>query len=210
MKKILVKRNEEVCAMKSLFDFLQMRELKFLPPIEVTSLVDVESLFHGKSKKPKIYLWNQISDPDLGVNDFLKVEGAHIAKFKWVVVDGEILSIKDFSEKGRDFSEIQLFDIMNKLDESGKFPVYFVAEGLYEGVYGLHFCLTPFNDVTSCKVLEKLFGCELAEKFKNLEQDENFVGSDLNSYFNPDSLDECHQIFVNHFKKSLGLVPVPV
>lgn len=194
-KNLLLKKDENVCKFKPVFDLLQKKDLKFLPPIDVSSLVDASFI---NLDLPKIYLWSQISDPNLGIHDFLKVEGEKSAQFKWVVVGQEILPIEKFCDKDSHPCDIQLWDVMNKLHEIGKFPTYFVAEGEYEGLDGIHFCLTPFNDNTSCDVLETLFGSEFIKDFHDREVD-------LQGCFNPDAVEYCNDLFTDHFKKTLGL-----
>ena len=211
---MLLKKDENVCKLKPLFDLLQKKDLKFLDPIDVTSLFPGPNL-------PKVYLWNQISDPNLGIHDFLKVEGENAAQFKCVVVGQEILPIEEFYHKDKKPSDIELWEVMNALHEMGKFATYFVAEGNYEGRDGSHFCLTPYNDFVSCNVLENLFGNQLIQAITdgNVDFKTEFIkhlknGSietdklDLTIYFNPDAVDYCNDIFTDHFKKTLGLKSV--
>ena len=206
-KKLLLEKDVNVCRFKPLFDHLQSKDLKFLDPINVGSLVDYASFTN--LKLPKIYLWNQVSDPNLGIHDFLKVEGkVNSAQFKWVVVDQEILPIKNFCDKNVLPMDTQLLDVMNKLHEIGKFPTYFVAEGEYEGKDGIHFCLTPFNDNISCQVMETLFGSKFIIDL--LDQKLDLLSIDLNDHFNPDAVEYCNDIFTDHFKKTLGIVPISI
>ncbi len=203
-KTLLLKKDENVCKFKPLFDFLQKKDLKFLDPIDVTLLVD--SVSFPIVNLPKVYLWNQISDPNLGIHDFLMIEDANAAKFKWVVVDQEILPIEEFCDKDKHPSDIQLWDVMNALHEKEKFATYFVAEGNYEGKDGFHFCLTPYNDTVSCAVLETLFGTKFVKDLQ--EQVVELPKINLNDYFNPDAVEYANVIFIDHCKKTLGLSAV--
>lgn len=200
-KKLLFEKDENVCKFKPLFDLLQKKDLKFLDPIDVSSLLDLKLL--RKKVLSSIYLWSQISDPNLGIHDFIKVEGSKTAQFKWVVVDGEIIPIGKFCDREVKLSDIELLDVMNKLHEIGKFPTYFVAEGKYEGLDGIHFCLTPYNDIVSCQVVETLFGSEFLKHFSDRELD-------LQDYFNPDAVEYCNDMFTDHFKKTLSIVSISV
>jgi hypothetical protein len=204
-KQLLLPKDEYVCKRKPLFDLLQKKELRYMKPIEVTNLLEQPPV-KSNSDCPDVYLWNQLSDPNFGIHDFLKIEGEDVAEFKWAVVDGEISSIESLLGNEKEPIEIQLTDVMNKLAETGKFATYFVAEGLYEGKAGTHFCLTPYNDKISCDVLQNLFGSELIEKITNsTDETENIMDLDLGNYFNPDVATECENIFVQHFTETLGL-----
>lgn len=201
-EELLIKKDENVCKFKALFDFLQAKDLSFLNPIDVTSLVDLKL---GTDKLPSIFLWNQVSDPNLGIHDFLKVEDEDIAEFKWVVVDGNLYPIETFCDVEYDPEKTQLLHVMNNAYKIGKTIEYFVAEGLYEGNEGIHFCLIPFNDKISCDVLETLFGSEL---IKNIQNDLKLEDLDLNRYFDPDGIEYCYSLYIDHFQKTLNIAAI--
>jgi|GEM_PF-5422261 len=202
-EKLLIEKDLNVSKFKPLFDLLQSKDLIFLDPIDVTFLVDLKLL--GKSDLSPIYLWNQISDPNLGIHDFIKVEDDKTPQFKWVVVDGEIYPIEDLCLPDKNPLETELLHVMNNVYKQGKLVQYFVAEGCYEGHDGVHFCLVPFNDLLSCEVLEVLFGSELINDFqKNWD-----VGKlDLKKYFNPDSVEYCYSLYTEHFERTLNFVNI--
>lgn len=199
----------KVCAIKPFFDFLQKRELNPLGPIDVTDLIDLTLLV--RDSLPKIFLWNQISDTNLGIHDYVDARGE--ATFTNVVVNGEILPIQDFISEGRNPSEVELVHVMNNAHKAGKSISYFVAEGIYNGVDGVHFCLIPFNDQLSCGVIGNLFGEKFVSMISELEGadlERKMDGVNLDDYLDTDAIPYCQDLYLEHFQKTLKLVPMEI
>lgn len=263
----LLGKNPEVCAVKPLFDFLQERDLKILNPIEISSFrgfIDLPRTLLSK----RIWLWNQLCDPNLGVHDYLDLKEPGIAVFKWVFLDGKIFPIESlfgkqtltdlsdlqssdnsypdesyvddyldldlpsvesqskfsfeldtkeiavFDEDLDDefcLSKIELWDVMKEACFAKKqFIPYFIAEGNYEGFDGVHFCLTPYNDLTSVRVLKILFGEENFQKALDSSNPESSVLFDEVEISLSDVLEQqkidCEKIFLDHFKKTFKIL----
>jgi hypothetical protein len=93
----LLKASSKLVSIKSLFDYLQKREILIIDPINISFIREKfpKNLFpHGE-----VWLWNQLSDPDLGVNDILELDDQDVAIFKWVIIDGKVISISNLFEK---------------------------------------------------------------------------------------------------------------
>ena len=198
--KNLPKVKDEVCKFKPLFDSLQKKELSLLPSIDVTRF------FSPQEAGLKIYLRNQVVDPDLGIHDFLKVEGQ--AEFTHVVISGKIMPIEDVYPpyKETDKTSIELSHVMASVTESRKQISYFVAQGDYDGQNGVHFCLVPYNDTTSCSSLELLLQPDVIMAFKNPDTENiDEICQDLDKYINSDGKKAAENLFVKHFKNNVPL-----
>jgi hypothetical protein len=198
-----------------LFTCLQRQEKdenRLMLPIDVTQLV-WPLLLPGRKlhqlrgrKERKVYLINQISDPNLGIHDVLRIKG--LAEFTHVVVRQRIVPISEFFGTVNNPSMIQLGDVLENAFEQGKRIKYFVAQGNYDGRPGIHFCVPPYNDTVSCRALESLLDKELINTFKSLRSTTNDIQRcclQLQEHLVSGGVDQAEQIFLSHFKKSLGI-----
>jgi len=235
----LLQKNPAVCRIKPFFDYLQGGDLRIIQPLNVNFLRDYFDLPSGNN----VFLWNQLSDPHLGIHDRLAVDGSS-AVFKWVLVGGKVISIQslygfqsdelpfdsqleesfeeiqedeviekiisyeeiyiedEFSlERDEfDFGSVEIWHVMRQVCSSMKsIPSYFIAEGLYDGVDGIHFCLTPYNDVTSLSVIEMFYGEEFPRLLKECQNGSNFCLP----YLSEKVLREANRSFLEHFMKNL-------
>lgn len=107
----LLKASSKLVSIKPIFDYLEKREIKLIDPINISFL---------RKKFPKnllpngqIWLWNQISDPDLGVNDVLELEDQECAVFRWVMIDGKVISISNVFEKTSNLIDEDYFNLVD-------------------------------------------------------------------------------------------------
>jgi hypothetical protein len=197
--KAIVKPHENVLPYLGIFQFLQKNEIKLIEPIDVTEILNPgKNVSHAKL--PKVFLWNQLSDPNLGIHDFLKVNDPNPAEFRWVIVDGDIKEIQELLNMTRDPSEIELVEIINELHQQNKFPIYFIAEGIYEGIDGIHFCLTPYNDLVSCQMLNMMINSDFT---KQIRENQNIDPNGFRDQIDLESILSCEKLFINHFQSTL-------
>jgi len=118
----LLKASSKLVSIKSLFDYLQKREILIIDPINISFLREKfpKNLFsHGE-----MWLWNQLSDPDLGINDILELDDQEAAIFKWVMIDGKITPISNLFSRSFNLINKESFDLIDSETDEDDDAVY--------------------------------------------------------------------------------------
>ncbi|MCF7835476.1 hypothetical protein K9M48_05550 [Candidatus Gracilibacteria bacterium] len=180
----LLRKNPEVCAVKVLFDFLQERDEKILDPVDITNFREFIALPDNLSSQ-KVWLWNQISDPNLGIHDCLELKETDSAIFRWVLIGSKVVSIEDLFEKEKVNSSIQTSGKLISFDEADS-----------EDVDGDEFDFTD-EEINFDPECEEVFQADCQDVV--FEDEENFLYSRVELWDVMERVCHSQKQFVNYF-----------